>query len=193
MVSFLDLPVEIRVIIYEYLLNPNDYVRGYRQIETMIAAHTDRSRGPSCADPRLYVERYTPSILLLNRQITSEALDVLYRIPLILYGTPTTYLAMRQMDITEFISEGLLQNIHYGILRLESANKHFVLPLLDIWGQRNKLRRLDVYRPKATPIPQDHWRIVKSRVFSHFAKLSDVSLTVPLVTNLFCHGACCLA
>lgn len=167
MVSFLDLPGEIRVIIYAYLLNPNDYLSGYRQIENLIAAHTDRSRGPSCADPRLYVERYTPSILLLNRQITSEALHVLHRIPLSLQGTPRTYLAMRQMDITEFISEGLLQNIHHGILRLESANKHFVLPLLDIWGQKNKLKRLDVYRPRATPIPRDHWKVVKSRVSSH--------------------------
>ncbi|CEJ54296.1 hypothetical protein PMG11_00615 [Penicillium brasilianum] len=174
MLSFLELPGEIRLIIYAYLLHPNDYLSGYRQIETMITAHTDRSRGPSCADPRYYVERYTPSILLLNKQITSEALDVLHRIPLNLEGTPGTYLAMRQMDITEFISEELLQNIHYAILRLDFAHKHFVLPLLDIWGQRNNLKRLDVYRPRTTPIPRDHWKVVKSRI-------RTFSTTVPVI------------
>jgi hypothetical protein len=193
MISFLDLPVEIRVLIYEYLLNPNDYLSGYRQIETMITAHTDRSRGPSCADPRLYVERYTPSILLLNKQITSEALYVLYRIPLSLEGTPRTYLAMRQMDITEFISEELLQNIHYGILRLDTPHKHFVLPLLDIWEQRNNLKRLDVFRPMTTPIPRDHWKVVKSRVFSRSIILGNSPLTVFLDTNFLDHGACRLA
>jgi hypothetical protein len=114
----------------------------------------------------------------VNKQITSEALYVLHRIPLSLEGTPGTYLAMRQMDITEFISEELLQNIHYGILRLDTAQKHFVLPLLDIWGQRNNLKRLDVFRPRATPIPRDHWKVVKSRVFSRSILLSSSPLTV---------------
>jgi hypothetical protein len=129
----------------------------------------------------------------LNKQITSEALDVLHRIPLNLEGTPGTYLAMRQMDITEFISEELLQNIHYAILRLDFAHKHFVLPLLDIWGQRNNLKRLDVYRPRTSPIPRDHWKVVKSRVRFPFVILSDALLTVSLDTNVLDHSACCLA
>lgn len=164
MLSFLDLPGEIRIIIYAYSLNPNEYVSGYRQIENLLAAETDRSRGPVCIYPRPHVERYTPSILLLNRQITMEALDVLYRIPLTLYGTPSTHFTVRQIDITEFISEALLQRIRHSILRLDSAGKNFVLPLLDIWGAGNSLERLDVYRPKQTPLPRQHWYIVKSRV-----------------------------
>lgn len=164
MLSFLDLPGEIRLIIYAHSLNPNEYVSGYRQIENLLAAETDRTRGPVCTYPRPHMKRYTPPILLLNKRITMEALDVLYRIPLTLYGTPNTYSTMRQMDITEFISEHLLQHIRYGVLRLDSASKHFVLPLLDIWGAGNSLERLDVYRPKATPLPRQHWYIVKSRV-----------------------------
>lgn len=93
-----------------------------------------------------------------------EALHVLYRIPLNLYGTPSTYFTMRQMDITEFISEHLLQHIHHAILRLDSASKNFVLPLLDIWCENNCLESLDVYRPRETPMPRHQWYIVKSRV-----------------------------
>jgi hypothetical protein len=97
------------------------------------------------------------------------------------------------MDITEFISEELLQNIHYGILRLDTPHKHFVLPLLDIWEQRNNLKRLDVFRPMTTPIPRDHWKVVKSRVFSRSIILGNSPLTVFLDTNFLDHGACRLA
>ncbi|KAJ6119525.1 hypothetical protein N7523_003805 [Penicillium sp. IBT 18751x] len=174
MISFLDLPGEIRLIIYAYSLDPNEYVSGYRKIEDLLAAETDRTRGPMCTYARPHVERYTPSILLINRQITMEALHVLYRIPLNLYGTPNTYFTMRQMDITEFISEHLLQQIHHGVLRLDSASKNFVLPLLDIWCESNCLESLDVYRPNSTPMPRHHWYVVKSR-------LRTFSTLVPVV------------
>ncbi|KAF4760016.1 hypothetical protein HAV15_008094 [Penicillium sp. str.  len=72
---------------------------------------------------------------------------------------------MRQMDIAEFISENYLQRIRVGILRLNHANKHFVLSLLDIWGAENRLERLDVYRPK-TQLDSQHWKVVESRLWT---------------------------
>ncbi|CRL26172.1 unnamed protein product [Penicillium camemberti] len=162
MTSLLDLPSEIRLIIYTHLLNPNEYVKSYRKLRDQWSSVAG---GPLCTLPRPYVKRYTPCILLLNKKITTEALHYLYRIPLNLYGTPSTYFVMRQMDITEFISEHYLQKIRVGILRLNHANKHFVLSLLDIWGAENRLERLDVYRPK-TQLDSQHWKVVESRLWT---------------------------
>ncbi|KGO60210.1 hypothetical protein PEX1_034580 [Penicillium expansum] len=170
MASLLDLPAEIRLMIYTCLLKPNEYVKSYRKLKD---PESSAKGGPLCAIPRPYVKRYTPSILLLNKKIATEALHYLYQIPLNLYGTPSTYFAMRQMDITEFISEHYLQRIHHGVLRLNHANKHFVLSILDIWGAENRLERLDVYRPK-TQLDNQHWKVVESR-------LSTFSSVVPVV------------
>ncbi|KAJ5085801.1 hypothetical protein N7532_010572 [Penicillium argentinense] len=164
MLSFLNLPPEIRLIIYAYSLNPNEYVSGYRKIELLAAAEMDRARGPVCAYPRPYIERNTPAILLLNRKITKEALEVLYKIPLNLYSPPPTYFVMRRMDITEFIGEPLLQRIQHGVLRLDDASKHFISTLLDIWGKANSLQSLHVYRSKHTPSPPRHWKVVEDRL-----------------------------
>ncbi|CAG8049552.1 unnamed protein product [Penicillium nalgiovense] len=162
MVSLLDLPAEIRLIIYTYLLTPNEYVKSYQKLKDRWSSP---GIGPLCTIPRPYVKQHTPSILLLNKKITIEALHYLYRIPLDLYGTPSTYFVMRQMDITEFISEHYLQRIHHGVLRLNHANKHFVLSLLDMWGAENRLERLDVYRPK-THLDSQHWKVVESRLWT---------------------------
>ncbi|KAJ5545955.1 hypothetical protein N7494_003540 [Penicillium frequentans] len=162
MPSFLDLPPEIRLMIYDYSLNPNEYVKSYRKIVKTVAL---AATGPPLSqNPRLYVTRYTPPVLLLNKKIMAEALPVLYRKPLDLYGTPSTYFTMRQMDISEFISEHLLQQIQYSALRLYFPNKTFVLALLDIWGAGNQLIRLDVYLPEQAARNNRHWDIVESRL-----------------------------
>lgn len=176
--SFLDLPPEIRLQIYPLLLDPSQYRSGYKHIKHLTGQahsfndHHQFLKTPSATLPRFYVTRYTPSILLLNRQITTEALPVLYNTELTLQGTPLTYFVFRQMDIAEFISETLLQRMRYVVLRLGSPEKFFVLTLLDIWGRRNDLRRLVVYIP-TEKMPEWNWGIVKDRVcLSSFLKSS---------------------
>ncbi|KAL4900863.1 hypothetical protein BDW74DRAFT_182448 [Aspergillus multicolor] len=164
--SFLSLPPELRLQIYTHLLNPDTYVTGYKTITRLtdtayddaygqaLSQSSNRSNGnarpqvPLATLPRIHITRQTPSILLLNHQITSEALTVLYSIPLTLTATPTTYLSMRQMDIAEFISETVLQRIKFAVLRLQQPEKTFVLALLDIWGRGCALRRLVVEMPE---------------------------------------------
>ncbi|KAJ6129839.1 hypothetical protein N7512_002619 [Penicillium capsulatum] len=174
MIRFVDLPAEIRLMIYRYSLKPNRYVRGYRRIMAYEPEYGPTG-GPSCMYPRPYVERSTPPILLLNKQITKEALEVLYRIPLDLHPTPSPYFTMRQMDIAEFISEHLLQRMHYCSLYLPGANKNFVLTILDIWGQGNQLKRLDVFWPKSFPSYNErHWKVVRSRILTFAAMVPTI-------------------
>ncbi|KAE8391201.1 hypothetical protein BDV23DRAFT_182723 [Aspergillus alliaceus] len=176
MPSFLDLPPEIRRMIYLHCMNPNEYKSAYdiyrhNHIEEGNTEYM--KRGPLCIEPRIYITRTTPSILLLNKQITAEALEVLYRIPVDLYGTPGSHCSMRQMDIAEFICEQFLQRIQYAALLLGNPHKNFVLQLLDIWGADNRLKRLDVYFPKGALGSYRHWDIVESR-------LRTFSLMVPV-------------
>jgi hypothetical protein len=171
--NFLDLPPEIRLKIYSLLLDLSQYRSGYKRIKHLISQLPRSSEPlsvPGVTLPRFYVTRYTPSILLLNRKITTEALSVLYNTELTLEGTPGTYFVLRQMDIAEFISETLLQRMRYVVLRLGRPEKFFVLNLLDIWGRRNDLQRLVVYIP-ADRYPEWNWGIVEDRVcFPPFLK-----------------------
>jgi hypothetical protein len=141
--SFLSLPPEIRLLIYPHLLNPSTYAASYDRINRLTTqaydeAHSKHSltKIPCATLPRLHVTRSTPSILLVNRQITREALPTLYRTELVLKGTPSTYFVFRQMDIAEFICETLLQKMRFVVLELAHPEKLFVLALLDIWGGR---------------------------------------------------------
>ncbi|KAL3456512.1 hypothetical protein BJX64DRAFT_293988 [Aspergillus heterothallicus] len=119
--SLLALPPEIRLQIYPYLLNPNTYTTAYTRITQLTSqayaeAHSKHTLAkiPSATLPRFYVTRHTPPILLVNRQISREALAVLYETELELRGTPATYFVFRQMDVAEFICETLLQRVELG-------------------------------------------------------------------------------
>ncbi|KAL2802507.1 acyl-CoA N-acyltransferase [Aspergillus granulosus] len=144
-----------------------------RRTETPLGKYPVRhSRG-------FYVTRSTPAILLVNRQITCEALEVLYNTELILKGTPATYFVFRQMDIAEFICETLLQRVRYAVLRLRSPEKLFVLSLLDIWGRENDLKRLVVYLPGSQG-QERNWAVVRERLRT-FANVEGVPLDMRLI------------
>ncbi|KAL3475969.1 hypothetical protein BJX99DRAFT_228677 [Aspergillus californicus] len=208
MPSFMDLPPEIRLQIYPHLLDPSSYISSYKQINRLTNEARDNAEKSRTIDrpsyqipdvtlPRFHVTRYTPSILLVNRQITSEALPILYKKELKLQGTPWTYFVFRQMDIAEFISETLLQRVQSVVLRLESPNKLFILSLLDIWGRENALRKLVLYLPTTTAIQGQismetqvqgwNWNIVNSRLQT-FTQLERIPYTVCFVDNPLDHS-----
>ncbi|KAL2845154.1 hypothetical protein BJX68DRAFT_242367 [Aspergillus pseudodeflectus] len=179
--SFLSLPPEIRLLIYSHLLNPSTYAASYDRINRLATqayeeANSKHSpqRIPCATLPRFHVTRATPAILLVNRQITREALPILYSTELVLQGTPSTYFVFRQMDIAEFICETLLQKMRFVVLELASPNKLFVLALVDIWGRGNELERLVVCLPKDTR-PEWNWGIVKERLRT-FAEVEGIPL-----------------
>jgi hypothetical protein len=109
---------------------------------------------PLCTVPRpRYGPMSTPSLLLLNRQITSEALEVLYRKPLILDTTPPYIPQLGQpMGMPEIISETTLQNLRFVVLRMDldqsqSARYWFKIieVMLDIWFVKNNLEGVQAW------------------------------------------------
>lgn len=105
------------------------------------------SREPRCTFPSLHAGRLTaPTVLLLNRQIRSEALPVLHAKTLTLHEppphTPTTG---KTMDITEFISEETLQSVQRVVLRMDLIRESWgktVDTLLDVWCIKNNLEEV---------------------------------------------------
>lgn len=176
--NFLALPPEIRLQVYPHLFNPSKYRSSYRCI-TRLTEEAEEEAKSHCSDdaqrrtipdvslPRIYLDRSTPPILLVNRQITSEALPVLYGTTLTVSSTPTTYLAMWQMDLAEFICETLLQRMQFVVLKLTFPEKYFVFELLEIWGVRNELRRLVLLVPVERPYydtMRAQWDLVERRL-----------------------------
>ncbi|KAL4746440.1 hypothetical protein BDW72DRAFT_35486 [Aspergillus terricola var. indicus] len=114
-----------------------------KQALTMTRITSTFQRGPSSYPHRAPY----PVILLLYRQIKSEALPVLYSTQLTLTGAPRTYIAIRQMDITGFISETLTSD-NECCTPDRKAGKGSVLTLLNIWGRGCMLQWLAVCLPK---------------------------------------------
>jgi hypothetical protein len=150
--SFLLLPPEVRDCIYDAALSwpvISDLAKTV-PLEPDATVHGCWEQ-PLCTVPRpRYGPMSTPSLLLLNRQITSEALEVLYRKPLILDTTPPYIPQLGQpMGIPEIISETTLQNLRFVVLRMDldqrqSARYWFKIieMLLDIWFVKNNLEEV---------------------------------------------------
>ncbi|KAF2236887.1 hypothetical protein EV356DRAFT_530775 [Viridothelium virens] len=87
-ISFLDLPPELRDMIYRDACDWNHAVSGYSRL---LSNHERMLE----ANPRKYKDTYvplrqplhTPTVLLLNRQIFSEAFEILKKTPLVLRCT----------------------------------------------------------------------------------------------------------
>ncbi|OJD19783.1 hypothetical protein AJ78_00283 [Emergomyces pasteurianus Ep9510] len=158
-VSFLDLPPEIRHEIYTLALSwPNlrvPFTRLRHECEQDEAAWFRQGSiyNHSCALPPPYIpepDYMTPTIFLLNRQITHEALPVLHTQELVIDEPPPYSIALgRPVDITMFISEGALQRARRVVLKIDIANlasrwARTVDTLLDVWRVNNCLEELRI-------------------------------------------------
>ncbi|OCL09968.1 hypothetical protein AOQ84DRAFT_8802 [Glonium stellatum] len=123
--SLLSLPADIRIIIYSYALtwpNLSDAFALTQKAQGIALKDYEHLSSPLCTIPRTPVRTTTPAILLLNRQITAEALDVLYRTPLVIPKPPPySHVASRYYDIFEFVPETQLQNAWRVELVLDAA------------------------------------------------------------------------
>ncbi|KAE9371527.1 hypothetical protein N431DRAFT_341644 [Stipitochalara longipes BDJ] len=153
---FLSLPPEVRDCIYNAGLDWPDISDLAKTVSSQpdVTVIHEHSVHPLCTMP---IPRCgsmsTPSLLLLNRQITSEALEVLYRKPLIL-DKPPPYMPQlgRPMDVPELISENTLQNLRFIVLRMDLDQKRsardwlkVIEILIDIWLVKNDLKKVQIH------------------------------------------------
>lgn len=160
----LALSSELRNIIYDYALSWPDLSVAFQEIEGSLSPRQSVS-GPLCSIPKprfsTFGELRTPTILLLNRQITSEALEILREKPLILTRPPPYVLQLaKPMDITEFIPEATLQKLRKVVLEMnfDTGDAQYWLKmvelLLDVWCEETELESMVVrarYVPPSTP------------------------------------------
>lgn len=159
--SFLTtLPPEIRNIIYHYAINyptcRSLYDYYYDQKEKAIAKIELRPRSINTRVARhSKVALRTPTILLLCKQITREALSILYlqpfvidRIPPWIMGNPSP------LSLIDFISRPTFQNLRFVQIKIPlGENNEFrsgqvwlqlLDDVLDAWSERNSLLRLQI-------------------------------------------------
>jgi len=112
-ISLLDLPRELRDLIYS---DCGDWSGVSQQLSRTMAKWTDRTKEPSCG------KLETPIILLLNKQITKEALLILHKKPLVL-NFPEDNTMQEQLiipNMLNFIKGPTLRNIQHLGLNVQS-------------------------------------------------------------------------
>jgi len=150
--SFLNLPRELRDIIYADALDWSDVSQSLVRTLANWVDKSVKSTAPTTS---------TPTVLLLNRQITSEALTVLHSKPLTMVFPADHSISRRcrMPDMLDYITRGTLQHVQTLVLRLESwewiHSIDHLLPLLAstsahpsypvIRGHFNKLKAIHFY------------------------------------------------
>jgi hypothetical protein len=111
--SFLDLPAEIRNQIYSDTLDWSDISKRFNRTMTL---WTDKTKMP------IYTPLTTPTVLVLNRQITSEALSILHNKPLHLTFPADHNMQMHTHvpNTARFITSRTLQHVKTLILEVKS-------------------------------------------------------------------------
>ena len=135
MFPFLSLPAELRIQVYNYAIDWNDALWVQRKYKNH-SSTKEYIIGEECANVRpLWTNTLqkhmsptpnsilrTPTILLLNRQITVEAQDVLKKKPLLINGPekikPTlhNYYAIQEAAHREFQQPGIFEFISHNTL-----------------------------------------------------------------------------
>lgn len=107
----------------------------------------------------------TPSILLVDKQISAEALDILYAKPLIFDSkAPSKPWSTAVKDIRTYISKKTLQRLRFAIVKinLNCTEDKFgaaswwmknVNILLKVWYEKNKMEQLTIRASHTTPHP----------------------------------------
>ncbi|KAH8601995.1 hypothetical protein B0O99DRAFT_605399 [Bisporella sp. PMI_857] len=148
---FLKLPRELRNSIYAYALEWPDYSRKFGDVRSW-SSYEVRCRNVT----PVFEAMVTPTVLLLNHQITSEALPILYAKSFILTSPPPSQENYPQNFInpvllTEFISKSTIRRMRFVILHLDlgfcskamsrCANgwKSPIDALLGVWTEENRL------------------------------------------------------
>ncbi|KAH8808860.1 hypothetical protein F5884DRAFT_793605 [Xylogone sp. PMI_703] len=180
---FLALPREIRNMIYTHALTYPSFNRDYQSMRNVPL-------------PPLT----TPTILLLNHQITSEALASLHRAPLVIDAAPPSSMGnnLKWIEITDLISYRTLQAVPRVTLAMDlnfqPARKdrfdnalswaNTVEILLDIWGFKHRLEELVVKVDYVPPSKRAGWTFAQAGhhqcVVGLLSKLAKLSSEVPV-------------
>lgn len=146
--SFLTFPPEVRNLIYQYAVKYptcRDLFDSYYKQKERVKRPTTRYMG---------IKLHTPTILLLCKQITREALTILRSQPFVIDKIPPWIPGYRlPLPITEFISVPTLQNILYFEFKVTFGDgtggsgyiwHHVLRYVLDAWSQGNSVTHLRV-------------------------------------------------
>lgn len=164
--ALLNFPREIRELIFSYCAV-------YPDLSLLLSDHLERARqsfrthfGPEIQEAQLEellpwssfeqpepLPMQTPSIFLVNRQISAEALAILHS-NILLLDVPVPVnnsRNIRTVFVTDFIGEGTLQSAKHRFLEHDfittakgSGWYRMTHRLVDIWAVRNSLRSLTV-------------------------------------------------
>jgi hypothetical protein len=164
---FLQLPRELRDAVYSFVVD-------YPDMTQLLEQHVDRTKasfvnrfGPDVSIDRIEellpwsalihpqpTPLRTPSIFLVNRQVSVEALEMLHTKTLHIEDPiPANYnREIRDTSLTDFIGEETLSSIRHASLRIsfkttKLANAWYrtINQLTEIWRANNRLQSLKVF------------------------------------------------
>lgn len=153
--GFLDLPPELRNLIYDFALHWPTSKELYAPYNRIIDAHYARQGSGIKEDfPKYHGHLRTPTILLLCRAITRECLPMLRERKLVIDRLPPWLPgALRPMLVSEFIGRRTFQNLRHIEIRLPLGQGHIgsgwvwvgvIDDILKILGERNQFKDLRV-------------------------------------------------
>ncbi|KAI0889061.1 uncharacterized protein GGS22DRAFT_153035 [Annulohypoxylon maeteangense] len=159
--SFLtSFPPEIRNVIYQYAIdypscrNLYDYYYDQREKAISKIELRPRSTNPRLSHSSKFILR-TPTILLLCKQITREALSLLYLQPFVIDRIPPWIMGHpAPLSLLNFISQSTLQNLRFVQIKIPLGENayvrsgkvwlEFLHDVLNAWSERNSLIRLQI-------------------------------------------------
>ena len=145
--SFLALPLEIRKMIYSYVADyptsQSMFDSYYRYNKSEVVGSTDKG----------FPHYHTPTVLLLCKQITREALPVLRARPFVLDRIPPWVPGHSfPLPLTDFITPKTLCSIRFFEILITLGQGYYIAgvwrrilnQLLDVWGKGNAVARVCV-------------------------------------------------